>query len=95
MTGKNIRVQSVLPGATATEFWPSAGSEPGQLPDEIIMSAEDMVDAALAGLDLGETVTIPPLADISLWNTLEAARQGLDLGMLSSKAPAARYRVNS
>ena len=54
---KGVRVQAVLPGATATEFWDIAGKPVHQLPAQIVMSADDLVDAALAGLDLGETVT--------------------------------------
>ena len=46
---KGVRVQTVLPGATATEFWDIAGYAP-QKTSEITMSAEDCVDAALAGL---------------------------------------------
>jgi len=57
-----VRVQAVLRGATATEFWGVAGMPVYQLPAQIVMSADDLVDAALAGLDLGETVTIPSLA---------------------------------
>jgi short-subunit dehydrogenase len=44
-------VQAVLPGATATEFWDIAGLPVRNLPTEIVMAAEDTVDAALAGLD--------------------------------------------
>jgi uncharacterized protein len=58
-----VRVQAVLPGATATEFWDIAGLPVHNLPTEIVMSAEDTVDAALAGLDQGEIVTIPSLPD--------------------------------
>ncbi|MEY9594799.1 short-subunit dehydrogenase [Bradyrhizobium yuanmingense] len=63
LAGKGIRVQAVLQGATATEFWDIAGTPVHQLPAQIVMSADDLVDAALAGLDLGETVTIPSLLD--------------------------------
>jgi hypothetical protein len=64
------------------------------LPQEIVMSADDMVEAALVGLDLGESVTIPALADPAGWQRLEAAR--LDLGPhLSHSEPAARYKAAS
>ena len=36
-----------------------------------------MVDAALAGLDRGEIVTIPSLPDIAQWEAYEAARQNM------------------
>jgi uncharacterized protein len=89
---KGVRVQAVLPGATATEFWDVAGLPVQHLPKEIVMSAEEMVDAALVGLDKGEVVTIPALPDIAEWEQFEAARRAMS-GRLSSAVPAARYRV--
>ncbi len=88
--GKGIRVQAVLPGATATEFWDVSGYPLSNLPPTIVMSAEDMVDAALAGLDQGELVTIPALPEIAAWDRFEAARRNLAPD-LSHAAPAARY----
>ncbi|MFV3330866.1 SDR family NAD(P)-dependent oxidoreductase [Pseudomonas sp. NY15437] len=88
---KNVTVQVVLPGATATDFWGIAGTPLEHLPGAIVMSAEDMVDAALAGLDQGEFVTIPALPEIADFNEYEAARQRL-LPNLSRSEPAARYQ---
>lgn len=90
LRGKNIRVQAVLPGATATEFWDIAGKPVHQLPPEIVMSAEDMVDASLAGLDLGEVVTLPALADLADWDRYESARRAMS-NRLSNAIPAPRY----
>jgi short-subunit dehydrogenase len=56
------------------------------------MSAEDMVDAALAGFDQGEFVTIPALPDVEQWQSYEAARQAL-IPNLSRAEPAGRYGV--
>jgi len=91
LADKNIRIQAVLPGATATEFWGTAGTPLEHVPSEIVMPAEAMVDAALTGLDLGEQFTIPSLPDASDWETFEAARQKL-MPNLSRRVPAARYR---
>ncbi|ANK75546.1 SDR family oxidoreductase (plasmid) [Ensifer adhaerens] len=91
---KNIRIQAVLPGATATDFWGIAGTPIEHVPSEIVMRAEDMVDAALAGLDEGEVITIPALPDAADWAAYEAARQKL-MPNLSRKTPAARYRIGS
>jgi short-subunit dehydrogenase len=55
------------------------------------MRAEDMVDAALAGFDLGELVTIPALPNAADWQAYEAARQAL-MPNLSRATPAERYR---
>jgi short-subunit dehydrogenase len=92
LAGKGVRVQAVLPGATATEFWDIAGLPVHNLPGEWVMSAADMVDASLAGLDLGENVTIPALPSQGEWNAFEAARRAMS-GRLSNSAPAERYKV--
>jgi hypothetical protein len=89
---KGVRIQAVLPGATATEFWEIAGRPVSKLPAAIVMSAEVMVDAALAGLDQGETVTIPSLPDKAEWDRFEAARRAMS-GRLSSAVPARRYNI--
>lgn len=91
LADKHVRVQVVLPGATATEFWNVAGTPLEHLPESIVMRADDMVDASLSGLDQGEFVTIPALPEIADWNAYEAARQKL-MPDLSRSAPAARYR---
>ena len=94
LADQGLRVQAVLPGATATGFWDAAGVSVEGLPGAIVMGAEDMVDAALAGLDQGELVTIPSLPDAVDWQAYEAARQTL-VPNLSRIAPAARYRLRS
>ncbi|MET0330705.1 MAG: SDR family oxidoreductase [Dyella sp.] len=83
--------QAVLPGATATEIWDRSGTGIENIPAEIIMSVDEMVDAALAGLDMGERVTIPSLPDIAQWESFNQARQALG-PHLSLKHAAARYR---
>jgi len=88
---QNVRVQVVLPGATATDFWGLAGTPLEHLPDAIVMKADDMVDAALAGFDQGEFITIPALPEVADLNDYEAARQKL-LPNLSRSVPAARYQ---
>src|ERR1700722_2889325 len=92
LADKGVRVQAVLPGATATEFWDIAGRPVHQLPSAIVMSVDDLVDAALAGLDQGEAVTIPSLPDGAEWDRFDAARRAM-AGRLSSAIPAPRYRA--
>ena len=82
----------VLPGATATEFWDVAGLPVKHLPTEMVMTAENLVDAALAGFDQGETVTIPSLPDKAEWDGFDAARRAMS-GKISRAEPAARYNV--
>lgn len=93
LADKNIRIQAVAPGATATEFWDILGTPVDHLPGEMVMRAEDMVDAALAGLDQGEFLTIPALPDGADLEAYEAARQKL-MPNLSRREPAGRYRTS-
>ncbi|MBB3222585.1 SDR family NAD(P)-dependent oxidoreductase [Pseudoduganella umbonata] len=92
LADKGIRAQAVLPGATATEFWDTAGLSHANLPAAMVMRAEDMVDAALAGLDQGEVVTIPPLQDGNDWIEYEATRRALSQRFAHSM-PGTRYLV--
>ncbi|MGU3539559.1 SDR family NAD(P)-dependent oxidoreductase [Methylobacterium sp. A54F] len=92
LAGTGVSVQVVLPGATGTEFWDIAGLPASNLPDGWVMSAADLVDAALVGLDRGEFVTVPTLMDAAEWDAWEAARQAM-LPHLSSAVAAERYRV--
>lgn len=89
---KGLRVQAVLPGAIRTDFWDASGIPVDGLPPELVMSAEDLVDAALAGLDLGEDITVPSLPDAADWERFEAAREALTPN-LSRSQPAQRYRT--
>jgi uncharacterized protein len=91
---KGVRVQVVLPGATSTNFWNIAGTPVEYLPQEIVMSVDDMVDAALAGFDQGEFVTIPSLPDAEQWEMYESARQAL-IPNLSRAVPASRYTTSN
>jgi uncharacterized protein len=94
LSAKGIRVQVVLPGATATELWSKGGMPVENLPSAIVMPANEMVDAALAGFDQGEFATVPALPNIADWNTFEAARLALGPGLSLAK-PAARYGIAS
>src|SRR5215471_11592305 len=40
LANTGVKVQVVLPGATATDFWETAGKPVEQLPQEIVMTAE-------------------------------------------------------
>ena len=91
LAGTGVHVQVVLPGATGTEFWDIAGLPASNLPKEWVMSAADLVDAALRGLDRGEFATVPSLADGAESEAWEAARQTM-LPHLSSAVVAERYR---
>ena len=89
---KGVRVQAVLPAATATDLWEKSGLHYSKLPVGTVMSTEDMVDAALAGLDQGEVVTAPPLQDGDDWTRFDEARGALAQRFRNSD-PAPRYRA--
>ncbi|SDF38025.1 MULTISPECIES: SDR family oxidoreductase [unclassified Duganella] len=90
LADKGIRVQAVLPGATATDFWATGGLPLEHLPANIVMRAEDLVRSALVGFDRGELVSIPSLQDVAHWDAYEAARKAL-APHLSTNTPAPRY----
>ncbi|MCP3710697.1 SDR family oxidoreductase [Paraburkholderia sp. CNPSo 3274] len=90
LADKGVQVQAVLPGATATDFWQTGGLPVEHLPKEIVMSATDMVDAALTGFERRELVTIPSLHAGEEWDAYEAARQTMT-PHLSTNVPAPRY----
>jgi short-subunit dehydrogenase len=85
-----IRVQAVLPGITRTAIWEKSGHSLDDLPPDMVMDVGDLVDAALEGLTLGETVTIPSLPDAADWLAFEEMRHSLQ-PKLSLRSPAARY----
>ena len=85
-----VRVQAVLPGAARTDIWQRSGKDVDALFPGRVMEVDDLVDAALVGFDGGEVVTIPPLADETLWHAYERARRAL-APVLTNRAVAARY----
>lgn len=91
LTENGVTIQTVLPGAVRTEIWERAGTSIDRLPPERVMELDEMVDAALKGLDMGERITIPSLPDAQDLADAEAARLKLSPN-LSRNHPAARYR---
>ncbi len=89
---RGIRVQAVLPGMTRTDIWTRSGVDPDTLPADMLMEASELVDAALAGLDMGEVVTIPSLPDMDDWEFLDEKRRKL-APLLSRRHAAGRYRL--
>lgn len=87
---KGVRVQAVLPGITRTAIWEAEQLD--NIPAEMIMDAGEMVDAALAGLDHGERITIPSLPDNGDLDAYLAARTALRPNLSRNKA-AERYAL--
>jgi len=88
---KGVRVQAVLPGITRTAIWDEA--QLAHIPADMVMEVGEMVDAAITGLDLGETITIPALpdnADLEAYLTARAKlRPNLSLAHAASRYGAA------
>jgi short-subunit dehydrogenase len=85
---KGVRVQAVLPGITRTAIWTE--EQLAHIPADMVMDVEEMVDAAMKGLDLGETITIPALPDSGDLDAYLAARAALRPN-LSRNHAAVRY----
>jgi uncharacterized protein len=83
-----LKVQVVCPGVVATEFHERQGMDLSAVPR---MSAEDVVTASLRGLELGEVVCAPGVADAGL---LAAVFQA-DLAAFGGQSPelARRYQA--
>jgi uncharacterized protein len=90
-----LRVQVLCPGYTKTEFHMTNGADPvdGTAPDdqpEGAMLPEHVVQASLVGLESGEVVGVPGLADASAVDGLIAAEHGMRGGNFAPLAE--RYR---
>jgi len=92
LKGTGVRVQALCPGVVRTEFHQNVGVDTSRLPPEIIMEADDVVQASLMGLELGEVICLPSLEDKSvLEQSNEAQRQVFESG--NAGKLASRYRA--
>lgn len=87
-----ILVQAVLPAGTITDFYETAGVSIENFDQSVFMTAEQLVDAALAGMDRGEEVTLPSVHDVALWESYDVARGQL-FGGTQNGSPAERYQA--
>ncbi|WP_193334918.1 SDR family NAD(P)-dependent oxidoreductase [Devosia beringensis] len=85
-----VLVQAVLPAGTVTDFYETAGISIDNFDASVFMTAEQLVDAGLAGMDRGEQVTLPSVHDEDLWASYDAARAKLFAGTQNGQ-PAPRY----
>ena len=74
VAGTGVRVQAVLPAGTATEFYDQAGIPLSAFDPAAVMTTENLVDAALAGFDQCEEVTLPSVHNHDLWAAYDEAR---------------------
>ena len=90
LSSAGVYVQAVLPAGTYTEIWERAGIDISKAPE--MMEVDQLVDAALAGFDRRELVTIPPLQHAAHWDDMERTRQAL-LADINQANVAERYKV--
>jgi short-subunit dehydrogenase len=90
LKSEGLRFLVVCPGVVATEFHERQGLDLSALPR---MSADDVVTAALRGLELGEVVCAPGVEDASLLESVFEA----DLAAFGGQSPelATRYSVSN
>ena len=88
----HVRVQAVLPASTATEIWDPIGGH-SMLDPATVMTTEDCVDAALAGLDAGEQVTLPSLEEVGLWEQFDQSRFAL-IPAVNKGSVGSRYNLS-
>ena len=86
-----VRIQLVMPGPVRTEFLSSQGMDESVFPASAYLSADQLVAAAMAGLDRGEAITIPSIPDVETWEKIEVARKEFMAATLSGKV-AIRYQ---
>lgn len=78
-----VKVQALCPGVVRTEFHDVDG-KPALRPNVPAMEPEDVVQASLAALDLGDVICSPRLEDQNLLQNIQEACQALFAGTLSS-----------
>lgn len=86
----DIRIQLILPGPIRTEFFSSQGMDGSVFPASSYLTAEQLVSAAMAGLESGEAVTFPSLASLEGWEQMEELRKQM-VGATLSGVVADRY----
>ena len=92
LAGTGVQVQALCPGVVRTEFHERMGQDPARIPAAIVMTPEDVVEASLAGLKLGEVICVPALDDPGVLAQIEQDQRQL-LEHSGGNAIAKRYRT--
>jgi short-subunit dehydrogenase len=91
LEGTGVQVQALCPGLVETEFHERVGADPSRFPSAIVMKPEDVVQASLAGLKLGEVICVPSLEDPDLLTQIQESQKRF-FELSRSGSLAARYR---
>ena len=91
LDGTHCVVQLVAPAATVSEIWEVSGFPLSSVDPNIVMSTEDLVDAALLGLERKEKVTAPSVQDEVALTAYSEAASALFAASQQTGKPAQRY----
>ena len=86
-----VKVQVLCPGVVRTEFHDLDGKPGAVRPNVPVLEPEDVVQASLAALKLGDVVCVPALPDRALVDAERDSRHAIFKGGLSATI-APRYR---
>jgi hypothetical protein len=88
--GTGVQAMAVLPGMVETEFFSTKrGGGPPSVPT--LMSAQDVAQAIVVGLELGEVICAPGLEDMTLFDALRDVQKATLFGRSAAQL-ASRYR---
>jgi len=89
LEGTGVQAMVVLPGMVETEFFSTRrGGDPGAAS---LMSAHDVAQAIVVGLELGEVICVPGLEDLTLFDALRDVQKATLFGRSAAQL-AQRYR---
>ena len=91
LDGTGVQVQALCPGLVETEFHERVGADSSRFPSAMVMKPEDVVQASLAGLKLGEVICVPALEDSDLLTQIQESQKRF-FELSRSGSLAARYR---
>ena len=88
--GTGVQAMAVLPGMVETEFFSTKrGGGPPSVPT--LLSAQDVAQAIVVGLELGEVICAPGLEDMTLFDALRDVQKATLFGRSAAQL-ASRYR---
>jgi short-subunit dehydrogenase len=92
LEGTGVQVQALCPGVVATEFHEQVGIDPNRYPAAIVMKPEEVVQASLAGLKVGEVICVPAMEDPDLLTQIHESQKRF-FEHTRSGSLAERYRA--
>ena len=75
LEGTGVQLQALCPGVVETEFHKQVGIDPSRYPAAIVMKPEDLVEASMAGLSLGEVICVPAMENANLLAQIQESQK--------------------